>query len=190
MALFEFDRTSVITPHTHRGMLSAHLVARGALRARTYDRVSTEPDALVLRPAADRRLETGETSSIGPGRENVHWFVPLTEGAATFDVLVTGLDPGGPDYQLQPVDPLGGDRPGRRNAARAAPRLRGVGAPLRTELSRGATHSLQSLRYHGRGLFTSEPSGPIFWRMSCIDQPVSEARVSASFVRRSLSRSR
>jgi len=108
VALFEFDRTSVITPHAHRGMLSAHLVARGALRARTYDRVSTEPDALVLRPAADRRLETGETSSIGPGRENVHWFVPLTEGAATFDVLVTGLDPGGPDYQVQPVDPLGG----------------------------------------------------------------------------------
>jgi hypothetical protein len=31
-----------------------------------------------------------------------------TEGAATFDVLVTGLDPGGPDYQVQPVDPLGG----------------------------------------------------------------------------------
>ncbi len=67
VALFEFDRTSVITPHAHRGMLSAHLVARGALRARTYDRVSSEPDALVLRPAADRRLETGETSSIGPG---------------------------------------------------------------------------------------------------------------------------
>ena len=95
------------SPRTRTAECSPHLVARGALRARTYDRVSTEPDALVLRPAADRRLETGETSSIGPGRENVHWFVPLTEGAATFDVLVTGLDPGGPDYQVQPVDPLG-----------------------------------------------------------------------------------
>ena len=52
-------------------------------------------------------MRAPETSSIGPGRENVHWFVSLTEHAATFDVLVTGLDPGGPAYQVQPVDPLG-----------------------------------------------------------------------------------
>jgi len=108
VALFEFERTSVITPHAHRGMLSAHLVARGALRVRTYDRVADEPDALVIRPAADRRIETGEVSTIGPAHENVHWFVPLSGRAATFDVLVDGLDPGGPRYQLQPVDPLGG----------------------------------------------------------------------------------
>ena len=108
MLLFQFDRTSVITPHGHRGMQSAHLVVQGSLRARTYDRVGEVPGALVLRPAGDRRLDTGEVSSIGPARENVHWFVPLGERAATFDVLVTGLDPGGPDYQVQPVDPLGG----------------------------------------------------------------------------------
>ena len=108
VALFEFERTSVITPHAHRGMLSAHLVARGALRVRTYDRVADEPDALVLRPAADRRLEVGEISTIGPARENVHWFVPLSARATTFDVLVDGLEPAGPRYGLQPVDPLGG----------------------------------------------------------------------------------
>ena len=108
VVLFEFDRTSVITPHAHRGMQSAHLVIHGALRARTFDRVGEAPGALVLRPAADRRLEGGEVSSIGPARENVHWFVPLTARAATFDVLVTGLEPGGPDYQVLPVDPLGG----------------------------------------------------------------------------------
>jgi len=38
----------------------------------------------------------------------VHWFVPLTPRAATFDVIVTGLEPGGPDWKVQPVDPLGG----------------------------------------------------------------------------------
>ena len=106
--LFQFDRTSVITPHGHRGMQSAHLVVQGNLRARTYDRVGELPGALVLRPAADRRQDAGEVSSIGPARENVHWFVPLGERAATFDVLVTGLEPGGPDDQVQPVDPLGG----------------------------------------------------------------------------------
>jgi hypothetical protein len=106
--LFEFDRTSVITPHGHRGMQSAHLVVQGKLRARTYDRVSEVPGALVLRAAGDRRLDAGEVSTIGPARENVHWFVPLGDSAATFDVVVSGLDPGGPDYQIQPVDPLGG----------------------------------------------------------------------------------
>lgn len=108
VALFDFDRSSVITPHGHRGVLSAHLVARGALRVRTYDRVADEPDALVLRAATDRHLMPGEVSTIGPARENVHWFVPLTEHAATFDVLVEGLDPQGPRFLLQPVDPLGG----------------------------------------------------------------------------------
>jgi hypothetical protein len=106
--LFQFDRTSVITPHGHRAMQSAHLVVQGKLRARTYDRLGEVPGALVLRPAGDRRLHTGEVSSIGPARENVHWFVPVEAPAATFDVLVTGLEPGGPDYEVQPVDPLGG----------------------------------------------------------------------------------
>ncbi|HZJ54320.1 MAG TPA: hypothetical protein VFD38_09300, partial [Myxococcaceae bacterium] len=108
VALFEFERTSVITPHGHRGMQSAHLVVHGALRARTYDRLGEFPGALLLRPRGDRRLHPGQVSSIGPERENVHWFVPLTPRAATFDVVVTGLDPGGPEYQVQPVDPLGG----------------------------------------------------------------------------------
>jgi len=108
VAYFRFDPGNVITPHGHRGMQSAHLVVEGSLRARTYDRIGEVPGALVLRPAGDRRLEPGEVSSIGQAAENVHWFVPLGERAATFDVLVTGLEPAGPDYQVQPVDPLGG----------------------------------------------------------------------------------
>lgn len=108
VVLFRFDRGDVITPHGHRGMQSAHLVVAGSLRARTYDRLGETPGALVLRPAGDRRLDPGDVSSIGPARENVHWFVPLRERAATFDVLVAGLEAGGPDYQVQPVDPLAG----------------------------------------------------------------------------------
>jgi len=83
-------------------------VVHGSLRARTYDRVGETSGALILRPAGDRRIQAREVSSIGPVRENVHWFVPLNGTAATFDVLVTGLEPGGPDYQVQPVDPLAG----------------------------------------------------------------------------------
>ena len=79
----------------------------GALRARTYDRLGDEPGALLLRPAGDRRLERGQVSTIGRRRENVHWFVPLTSRAATFDVIVTGLEPTGPEYQVLAFDPLG-----------------------------------------------------------------------------------
>src|SRR5690242_8289608 len=49
VALFEFDRTNVITPHGHRGMQSAHLVVHGSVRARTYDRVGEAEGALLLR---------------------------------------------------------------------------------------------------------------------------------------------
>jgi hypothetical protein len=41
-------------------------------------------------------------------RDNVHWFVPRTARAMTFDVIVDGLDAGEERYVIQPVDPLGG----------------------------------------------------------------------------------
>jgi hypothetical protein len=184
--LFRFDRGNVITPHGHRGMQSAHLVVEGSLRARTYDRLGETPGALVLRPAGDRRLDPGDVSSIGPARENVHWFVPLGERAATFDVLVTGLEAGGPDYQVQPVDPLAGTDLGDGTLRAPLLGFEESAAPLRPPLK---LQSFQSRRYQGR-LFTSSPSDPIFFLMSCIDQPVSDARVSASLLRRSRRRSR
>ena len=42
--------------------------------------------------------------------DNVHWFVPKTDTAATFDVIVTGLDAGEPRYQIEAVDPVRGRR--------------------------------------------------------------------------------
>ena len=39
-------------------------------------------------------------------RDNIHWFVPQGGPATTFDVVISGLNPGAPDHLIQAVDPL------------------------------------------------------------------------------------
>lgn len=109
-ALFNFDRQNVITPHGHRHMLSAHLVVEGAFRVRNFDRVRDEDGAMILRPGIDTTIRRGAVSTIGPERDNIHWFVPRSERATTFDIIVTGLGPEQPRYVVEPVDPLRGTR--------------------------------------------------------------------------------
>jgi len=107
-ALFDFDRGNVITPHAHRNMVSAHIVTRGRFRVRTFDRVRDDGDALIVRPSGDDILTVGDVSSIGPMHRNVHWFVPLTDRAATFDIIVSGLAADGPRYAVEAIDPVRG----------------------------------------------------------------------------------
>ena len=108
-ALFRFDRGNVITPHGHRHMVSAHLVIEGVFRVRTFDRLRDEAGAMILRPSADAAVGTGEVSTMSAARDNVHWFVPRTARAATFDVIVSGLDPGAPPFRIEAVDPVRGE---------------------------------------------------------------------------------
>ena len=109
-ALFSFDPGNVITPHAHRHMVSAHLVMEGAFRVRTFDRLRDEEGALIIRPTADEIIGVGAVSSMSTQRDNVHWFVPQAERAVTFDVIVSGLTPGAPGYEIQAVDPVRGER--------------------------------------------------------------------------------
>lgn len=109
-ALFRFDRGNVITPHGHRHMVSAHLVIEGAFRVRTFDRLRDEAGAMILRPSGDAAVGTGEVSTMSAARDNVHWFVPRAARAATFDVIVSGLDPGAPAFRIEAVDPVRGER--------------------------------------------------------------------------------
>jgi hypothetical protein len=109
-ALFDFAPTDVITPHAHRHMVSAHMIVRGAFRVRNFDRVGEDGDALVLRETGDRVLKAGAISTMSSERDNVHWFVPDSGPASTFDVIVSRLDPGEPAYVIEPVDPLDGRR--------------------------------------------------------------------------------
>lgn len=110
-ALFAFEPHNVITPHGHRHMASSHLVVEGAFRVRNFDRLRDEEGAMVIRPTRDYVAATGQLSAMTPESDNIHWFVP--EGGAramTFDVIVSGIDPGMPSYEIEAVDPLAGER--------------------------------------------------------------------------------
>lgn len=109
-ALFSFGPQNVITPHAHKHMVSAHLVIEGKVRVRTFDRLADEEGALIIRPTGDRVAGIGETTAMTSATDNIHWFVPRSERAATLDVIISGLDPGRPAHEIEPVDPLGGER--------------------------------------------------------------------------------
>ena len=109
-ALFDFEPRNVITPHGHRHMVSAHLVVDGRLRVRNYDRVRDDGDAMVIRPTRDYVAHVGMISTMSSERDNIHWFVPQGGRAATFDVVISDLDPGQPSYDIKAIDPLRGER--------------------------------------------------------------------------------
>lgn len=108
LALFDFQSDSVITPHAHRHMVSAHMVIEGRVRIRTFDRIRDEDGALVIRPTGDVVAEPGHAAAMTTPVNNVHWFVPRSPRAMTLDVIIDGVDAGQDRYRIEPVDPLGG----------------------------------------------------------------------------------
>jgi hypothetical protein len=105
-ALFTFGLDDVVTPHAHRHMVSAHLIIDGMFRVRTFDRLRDEDGAIVIRPATDGIVRVGDVSTMSSERNNVHWFVPQSDRAATFDVVVAALDKGEASSKLEAVDPV------------------------------------------------------------------------------------
>lgn len=110
LALFDFDEQSVITPHAHKHMVSAHMVIDGKVRVRTFDRVRDDGDALIIRPASDEVAEPGHAAAMTGIRDNIHWFTPKSKRAMTLDIIIDGLDQGKERYLIQPIDPLGGKK--------------------------------------------------------------------------------
>jgi hypothetical protein len=108
VALFDFASDSVITPHAHKHMVSAHMVLEGKVRIRTYDRVQDEEGALLIRPKSDEVAEPGHSAAMTSVKDNIHWFTPRTKTAMTLDVIIDGLDRGQERYLIQPIDPKGG----------------------------------------------------------------------------------
>ncbi len=107
-ALFAFEPHNVITPHGHRHMVSSHLVVEGAFRVRNFDRLRDEGEAMIIRPTRDYIARTGALSAMSGPSDNIHWFVPEGGKAMTFDVIISGLDQGEADYEIEAIDPLGG----------------------------------------------------------------------------------
>jgi hypothetical protein len=75
-------------------MASAFLVLRGTFRGRLYDRVSTGPDGMIIRPTIDRTFVAGHCATMSPDLNNVHWFQATSDTAFLLDINVAGLQPG------------------------------------------------------------------------------------------------
>lgn len=120
-ALFDFDPANVITPHGHRNMVSAHMIVRGRLRVRNFDRLGDRDGAMLVRPTRDFVADVGRVSTMCSERDNVHWFVPVGGPATTFDVVVSNFGPGAPDPVIEAIDPLHARAAG--DGALLAPRI-------------------------------------------------------------------
>lgn len=100
--IFGMKKDRAIIPHGHSNMASAHLVLRGEMHLRHYEKIRQEERNLIIKPTIDRSIGLGESSSISDEKDNVHWFVANTETAFTFDVIV--LDIGDKHYDIQNID--------------------------------------------------------------------------------------
>jgi len=91
MRVFAMREGGAVIPHAHNNMVSAHLVVRGNFHARTFDRVSDEADALMLRRSLDRLLSPGEIITMSDDRDNAHWLVSQRKPSMTFDVGMVNI---------------------------------------------------------------------------------------------------
>ena len=103
-AIFGLRQRYAITPHAHRNMVSAHMVIRGQLHVRNFDRVGEERGHIIVEPTVDGVLRPGDLSTMSTELNNVHWFTALTPRAFTLDVVVDGLLPGEERYVIELLD--------------------------------------------------------------------------------------
>jgi hypothetical protein len=89
--LFGMKKNRAIIPHGHSNMSSAHLILKGEMHLRHYEKISQEEKNLIIKPSIDKIAKVGENSSISDEKDNVHWFVANTESAFTFDVIMLNL---------------------------------------------------------------------------------------------------
>jgi hypothetical protein len=74
-----------------------------------------------LRPTIDRESHPGSATTLSDHQDNVHWLVATSGVAATFDVILPGLDPARPTEFMDFVDPRRGEPLG--DGTVRAPRL-------------------------------------------------------------------
>lgn len=102
-----------VPPHGHRGMVSMHWVLRGALHARSFDRLALTPGHVTMRPTLDRVLRPGGVDSVSDHRDNIHWLVAVDGLAVALDLYVEGLEPKGPRgrffVDVRAAEPAGDD---------------------------------------------------------------------------------
>jgi len=92
--IFALKKGRSVVPHGHNNMATAFLILKGDLRGRHFDRVSNEPDHMLIKPTIDRKFEPGECSTVSDYKDNVHWFEALSEQAFIFNLHVLDVQPG------------------------------------------------------------------------------------------------
>ncbi len=90
--IFGMKKDRAIIPHGHSNMASAHLILKGELHIRQYEKIEQNSKSLIIKPSIDRNIRAGEFSSISDKLNNVHWFIANTESAFTFDVIMLDLN--------------------------------------------------------------------------------------------------
>jgi len=107
VAVFDFAEKSLIAPHAHKNMASAHMVMEGRMRIRTYNRLADDDGSVILRPSGDVVADSGHAAAMTPEHDNVHWFVSASQRAMTIDVVIAALDKTLPKpYEIQPIDAM------------------------------------------------------------------------------------
>lgn len=106
--MFGLQKDRSIIPHGHSNMTSSHLVLKGELSLRQFEKVEEEKNHLVIKPTVDRIAGLGDASSISDERNNIHWFIANSQHAFTFDVIM--LDLGGKHYDIHNIDIRDGEK--------------------------------------------------------------------------------
>lgn len=91
--LFVYKKGSCTPPHAHNHLVSAHLVLKGSIHARTYDRIKDLEKAILINPVKDVVVNSGAVISMSDARENVHWFEGVSDVSVSFDIPVPGIEP-------------------------------------------------------------------------------------------------
>ncbi|MCV6628852.1 MAG: hypothetical protein OIF50_03230 [Flavobacteriaceae bacterium] len=80
-----------VPPHAHENMGSTSIVLSGNVRVRSYDRVETNADGLLIRPLTDQHQTVGDWSSISSEKSNIHWFNTMNSDVFLLNVNVEGI---------------------------------------------------------------------------------------------------
>ena len=100
--IFGMKKSRAIIPHGHSNMASAHLILKGDMHLRQYEKIRQVENSLVIKPTMDKILSPGGYSSISDQRDNVHWFIANSDSAFTFDVIM--LDLNSQTYDIHNLD--------------------------------------------------------------------------------------
>jgi hypothetical protein len=109
--VFGMKKDRAIIPHGHRNMVSCHLILKGKLHLRHYEKVEEDNTHMVIEPTIDEVARVGSHSSISDQKNYVHWLKALTDTAFTFVVLV--LDLKGKPTEVDNIDPYDAQKTGQ-----------------------------------------------------------------------------